>query len=51
MGSKIGCTHWHLTGDTVLLSESPIRIRDDDGRIGYGHLERATRLDRARRPA
>lgn len=41
---------WHLPGDTVLLRESPIRIRDDDGRIGYGHLERATRLDRARRP-
>ncbi|ORW23270.1 hypothetical protein AWC19_11980 [Mycobacterium palustre] len=42
---------WDLPGDTVVLGESPIRIRDDSGRIGYGHLERAIRLDRARRPA
>jgi hypothetical protein len=41
---------WHLPGDTVLLGESPIRVRDQQGRIGFGHLERAMRLDRAREP-
>ncbi|TAM68128.1 hypothetical protein [Mycobacterium sp.] len=41
---------WQLPGDTVLLSESPIRLRDERGQLGYGHLERALRLNRATRP-
>jgi hypothetical protein len=39
---------WNLSGDTVLLNESPIRITAASGEVGYGHLERSTRLDQAR---
>lgn len=41
---------WNLPGDTVLLGETPIRITDSEGLVGYGHLERGVRLDQASRP-
>lgn len=39
---------WHLPGDTIVLDETPVRITDEAGAIGYGHLERAVRIDQAR---
>jgi hypothetical protein len=42
---------WHLPGDTIVLDETPVRITDQTGSVGYGHLERAVRLDQARTSA
>lgn len=39
---------WQLPGDTIVLDESPVRITDETGAVGFGHLERAVRLDQAR---
>jgi alpha-D-ribose 1-methylphosphonate 5-triphosphate synthase subunit PhnG len=40
-------TAWKLNADTILLSETPVRITDEDGNVGYGHLERAVQLGQA----
>ena len=40
---------WDLPGDTVLVNESPARITDAEGEVGYGHLERSMWVDRALR--